>query len=210
MTTLVVVKKEHQIVIAGDSLTTFGDMRLPAQYDCSYDKIVCYQDTYIALCGSAAHQLVFHNLLTHQKKDLDFSSKSAIFETFRQLHPILKEKHFLNPKEEEDDPYESSHLSALIANSRGIFGVYSLREVFEFQRFWAAGSGREFSLGAMHAVYDRPELNAEAIARAGIEAGTTFDRNSALPMTHYVIPYTATAEASTDIPNKPRSRRKTR
>jgi ATP-dependent HslUV protease, peptidase subunit HslV len=185
MTTLVVVKKNDQLVIAGDALTTFGDMRLPAAYDSSYDKIVQYQDTYIGLCGSAAHQLVFHNLLTHHKKELDFSGKAAIFETFRLLHPILKEKHFLNPKEEEDDPYESSHLSALIANPRGIFGVYSMREVFEFQRFWAAGSGHEFALGAMHALYDNDAMDAKTIAEAGILAGTTFDRNSDLPMTLY-------------------------
>src|SRR5688572_24889005 len=127
MTTLVVVKKSGKVVIAGDSLTTIGDMRLTAAYDHSYDKIVRYHDTYIALCGSAAHQLVFHNLLSTHKKLLSFTNKEAIFETFRQLHPILKEKHFLNPKEEDDDPYESSQLSALIAHSHGIFGVYSMR-----------------------------------------------------------------------------------
>ncbi|MES2205367.1 MAG: MFS transporter [Pseudomonadota bacterium] len=204
MTTLVVVKKEHQIVIAGDSLTTFGDMRLPAEYDRSYDKIVQYQDTYIALCGSAAHQLVFHNLLAHQKKSLNFSNKALIFETFRQLHPILKEKHFLNPKEDEDDPYESSQLSALVANPHGIFGVYSMREVFEFERFWAAGSGREFALGAMHAVYSTPSFDAQAIADAGIAAGTMFDRNSALPMTRYTISLSKDNEdISTPAENEP-------
>ena len=57
------------------------------------------------------------------------------------------------PKEEEDDPYESTQITALIANEHGIFGVYSMREVFEYTRFWAVGSGREFALGAMHALY---------------------------------------------------------
>jgi glutamyl-Q tRNA(Asp) synthetase len=71
--------------------------------------------TYIGLCGSAAHQLVFESLL-RRHDDLDFSNKFAIFETFRKLHPILKEQHFLNPKEEEDDPYESTQITALIAN----------------------------------------------------------------------------------------------
>ena len=61
-----------------------------------------------------------------------------------------KEQHFLNPKEEEDDPYESTQITALIANANGIFGVYSMREVFEYNHFWAVGSGREFALGAMH------------------------------------------------------------
>ena len=186
MTTLVVVRKNGSVAIAADSLTTFGDTRLSAEHDRSYDKIVRYRDTYIGLCGSAAHQLVFESLLA-KHRDLDFSDKSAIFETFRELHPILKEQHFLNPKEEEDDPYESTQITALIANANGIFGVFSMREVFEYTQFWAAGSGREFALGAMHARYAQ-EADADAVARIGVEAGAKFDRNSALPMTLYTLP----------------------
>jgi ATP-dependent HslUV protease subunit HslV len=185
MTTLVVVKKADQIVIAADSLTTFGDTRLPADYDKSYDKIIHYKDSYIGLCGSAAHQLVFENLLS-KHGDLELNNKGAIFETFRKLHPILKEQHFLNPKEEDDDPYESTQITALIANPHGLFGVYSMREVFEYTQFWAAGSGREFALGAMHATYGRAK-SAEAIAKSGVEAGAMFDKNSALPMMVYTV-----------------------
>jgi len=188
MTTLVVVRKGDSVAIAADSLTTFGDTKLAALHDRTYDKIVRHRDTYIGLCGSAAHQLVFESLLA-KHGDLDFAHKSAIFETFRKLHPILKEQHFLNPKEEEDDPYESTQITALIANGNGIFGVFSMREVFEYTQFWAAGSGREFALGAMHARYTQTKT-AEAVARIGIEAGAKFDRNSALPMTLYTLPLT--------------------
>jgi ATP-dependent protease HslVU (ClpYQ) peptidase subunit len=185
MTTLVAVRKKNEIAIAADSLTTFGDTRLSAQFDKTSDKIVRYQDTYIGLCGSAAHQLVFESLLA-KHGDLDFSTKAGIFETFRKLHPILKEQHFLNPKEEEDDPYESTQITALVANEHGIFGVFSMREVFEYTRFWAVGSGREFALGAMHSQYPR-QKTAAAVAKAGIEAGATFDKNSGLPMTLYTL-----------------------
>jgi len=185
MTTLVIVRKGDDIVIAADSLTTFGDTRLAAEHDRTYDKVVHYRGTYIALCGSAAHQLVFESLLRSQQT-VEFSDKFAIFETFRKLHPILKEQHFLNPKEEEDDPYESTQITALIANKHGIFGVYSMREVFEYTQFWAAGTGREFALGAMQALYPRLPT-AEAVARAGVEAGALFDKNSALPMTLYSV-----------------------
>jgi len=34
----------------------------------------------------------------------------------------------VHPKEEEDDPYESSQITALIANPAGIFGIYSYRD----------------------------------------------------------------------------------
>ncbi len=185
MTTLVAVRKNDQIAIAADSLTTFGDTRLSAQFDRSPEKIVRHRDTYIGLCGSAAHQLVFESLLARHP-DLDFSTRAAIFETFQKLHPILKEQHFLNPKEEEDDPYESTQITALVANARGIFGVYSMREVFEYTRFWAVGSGREFALGAMHSQYPRLRT-AAAIARAGLDAGATFDKNSGLPMSLYTV-----------------------
>jgi ATP-dependent protease HslVU (ClpYQ) peptidase subunit len=185
MTTLVAVRKNDEIAIAADSLTTFGDTRLSAHYDKTPEKIVRHRDTYIGLCGSAAHQLVFESLLAKHDK-LDFSSKPAIFETFRMLHPILKEQHFLNPKEEEDDPYESTQITALVANRHGIFGVYSMREVFEYTKFWAAGSGREFALGAMWALYARLKT-AASVARAGVEAGATFDKNSGLPMTLYTL-----------------------
>jgi len=185
MTTLVIVRKGDDIAIAADSLTTFGDTRLGADHDRTYDKIIHYRGTYIGLCGSAAHQLVFESLL-RREETLDFSNKFAIFETFRKLHPILKEQHFLNPKEEEDDPYESTQMTALIANPHGIFGVYSMREVFEYTRFWAAGTGREFALGAMSALYPRLRT-AEAVARAGVEAGALFDKNSGLPMTLYTV-----------------------
>ena len=186
MTTLVVVRKNKEIAIAADSLTTFGDTRLSAYFDRAYEKIVHHRGTYIGLCGSAAHQLVFESLLA-KHEDLDFSTRRAIFETFRKLHPILKEQHFLNPKEEEDDPYESTQITALIANPRGIFGVYSMREVFEYTQFWAAGTGREFALGAMHALYSRLRT-AEAVAKAGVEAGAMFDKNSGLPLTVFTLP----------------------
>jgi ATP-dependent HslUV protease, peptidase subunit HslV len=191
MTTLVAVRKGQHAVIAADSLTTFGDTRLAASYDRGYEKIVRYKDaklgdTLVGLCGSAAHQLVFESLLTTQT-DLNFSSKAEVFETFRKLHPILKEQHFLNPKEDEDDPYESTQITALIANQHGIFGVYSMREVFEFTQFWAAGSGREFALGSMYQAYQNPACSAADVAKIGIETGAHFDKNSSLPMSLYSI-----------------------
>src|SRR6266496_5513797 len=128
----------------------------------------------------------FSSRRRHTRSLRDWSSDvcSSDLETFRKLHPTLKEQHFLNPKEEEDDPYESTQVTALVANENGIFGVYSMREVFEYTQYWAVGSGREFALGAMYAKYPRLKT-AGAIARAGIEAGATFDRNSGLPMTLY-------------------------
>ena len=185
MTTIVVVRKGDSAVIAADSLTTFGTTRLAPAYDRSPQKVVAYRESFIGVAGSAAHQLVLENLL-QRNPNLDFNGRSAIYETFRKLHPVLKEEAFLNPKEEEDDPYESSQMTVMIANPTGIFAVYSMREVFEFDRFWAIGSGRDFALGAMYSLYTKAKSPA-TVAEAGVVAGAEFDTGTALPVSLHEV-----------------------
>jgi ATP-dependent protease HslVU (ClpYQ) peptidase subunit len=185
MTTIVVVRKGDEAVIAADSLTTFGSTRLAPEYDRDPHKIVAYRDSYIGVAGSAAHQLVLENLLARNPA-LELHGKAAIYETFRKLHPLLKDEAYMNPKEEEDDPYESSQMTVMIANPSGIYAVYSMREVFEFERFWAIGSGRDFALGSMFATYPRAK-SAAAVAEAAILAGAEFDTGTALPATVHTV-----------------------
>jgi hypothetical protein len=55
------------------------------------------------VAGSAAHQLVIENLLS-RAKDLDFHGKAAIYDSFRKLHPLLKDEAFLNPGRKRTTP----------------------------------------------------------------------------------------------------------
>ncbi len=185
MSTIVIAKKDEVASIAADTLTSFGELRQHSRYEENGDKIFFDGDNYIGIVGSAAHELVMRSLLS--RCDYDFSSRESIFESLRRMHPLLKDDYFLNPKEESDDPYESSRIDALIVNRRGIFGVFSLREVFEYSRFWAIGSGGDFALGAMFALYARSDLDAEQIARGGVEAGVEFNNASAPPITSYSV-----------------------
>lgn len=183
MTTIVVVKKNGQAVIAGDTLTTFGTTRLGSAHDSAPEKILKHNGTFFGIAGSAAHQMVLESILTNHEKarDFKFNGRHEIYESFRKIHPILKEEAFLNTKEEDDDPYESSQLTAMIVNASGIFGVYSMREIFEFDRFWAIGTGRDFALGAMFAVYNS-KMTAREIAELGVKAGCEYDTATGLPM----------------------------
>jgi ATP-dependent protease HslVU (ClpYQ) peptidase subunit len=185
MTTIVVVRKGDTAVIAADTLTTFGTTRLAPSYDRHPQKITKYGDSYIGVAGSAAHQLVLENLL-ERTANLDFRGKGAIYESFRRLHPVLKDEAFLNPKEEEDDPYESSQMTVMVANPTGIYAVYSMREVFEFDRFWAIGSGRDFALGAMYTLYPKAK-SAASVAEAGVLAGAEFDTGTSTPITLHEV-----------------------
>jgi len=185
VTTLVAVKKNGMAAIAADSLTTFGDTRLGRQYKGEHDKILEINGSFIGLCGSSAHPLVISSLLP-KLEDARLGSRMEVYETFRRLHPILKEQGYLNPKEDEDDPYESSQITALIVNNTGIYGVYSYREVFDYDRFWGIGSGRNFALGAMFAAYDRCRTAAD-VAKIGVEAGAEFDTATQGPIVLHTV-----------------------
>ena len=186
MTTVCVVRKGAQVAIAADSLVTFGDTKLPHGYE-SNAKLFKVGESYFGMVGTTAHFPVLRKALTAlPKAELKLATRDEVFDTFLKLHPLLKEQFFLNPKEEDADPYESSQFTALIANRHGLFGVYSYREVFEFERFWAMGSGRSFALGAMFAGYDKLK-SARDIASLGIAAGCEFDKNSAAPVRLHTI-----------------------
>ncbi len=186
MSTISIVKKDRQICIAADTLTCFGDMQLHSEMDVNHDKIQRFGDTYMGIVGSAAHSLVVESAFNRPDFDADFSDRMAIFETFTRLHTVLKDHYFLIPKDDDEDPYESTRIDCVIANPGGIYAVYGLREVYEYQRFWSIGSGADFAMGAICALYDT-HAGAEEIARKSIEVGAQFNSATALPMTFEVI-----------------------
>lgn len=202
MSTIVVARKNKQACIAADSITSFGDTLLPADMDHASDKVIYHLGNYIGTVGSAAHQMVLESALLGMRQ-VELHSRHSIFETFRRLHPVLKESYYLKPSEDEEDPYESSRMDALLLNESGIFGIYGLREVFEYSRFWAIGSGADYALGAMHAAYDSASSAIE-IARAGINAAAKFDNASSLPMTLYSVSmdYTDTMDVDKFSPSR--------
>jgi len=186
MTTVVVARKGGTVAIAADTLVTFGDTRLAHGYEANM-KLFKVGDSWIGMAGTTAHFPVLRRALEALPPgELKLHSRDEVFETFLKLHPKLKEIFFLNTKEEDSDPYESSQFTALIANAAGIFGVYSYREVFEFDRFWGIGTGRAFALGAMYAAYDKAK-SARELAELGVRAGCEFDKNSSGPINAHTI-----------------------
>ena len=92
----------------------------------------------------------------------------------------------MNTSEDNDNTYESSQIDALIANQHGIFGMYSWREVYEYDKFWALGSGFDCAMGAMFSTYDLLETP-EQIAETAINAACEFDDSCGLPITLYSV-----------------------
>ncbi len=197
MTTIVVVKKNNEIAIAADALVTFGETRLPHGYEVN-EKIFQIGDSYIGLAGSTAHFAVLADALRNMGDEVRLNSRVEVFGTFQKLHEVLKSKYFLNPKEDDNDPYESSQITAVIANPSGIYGVYSYREVFSFDRFWGIGSGRNFALGAMYVAWGQRGTSAREVAEMGVTAGCEFDKSSALPLRVYSFPASTPGDPSTE------------
>ncbi len=190
MTTVVVVKKAGQVVMAADTMVTFGDTRLPHRFEAN-SKIFKVNGSqgisHIGMAGTVAHFPALRKAMDAlPKEELKLSSKDEVYDTFLKLHPLLKENFFLQTKEDDNDPYESMQFTVLIANASGIYGLYSYREIFEFKEFWGIGTGRGFALGAMHAAWGNAKT-AKEVAMAGINAGCEFDKNSGGPIDIYSV-----------------------
>jgi ATP-dependent HslUV protease, peptidase subunit HslV len=190
MTTLVVAKKGGQVAIAADTLVTFGDTSLSHRFEAN-SKVFKVETpaglNYVGMAGTVAHFPVLRKAMSTLPADqLLLGSRDEVFETFLKLHPVLKDSFFLQTKEDDNDPYESSQFTVVIANATGIYGLYSYREVFEFKEFWGIGSGRSFALGAMHAAWGKAKT-AREVAVAGIQAGCTFDKNSDGPVEVFTL-----------------------
>jgi ATP-dependent protease HslVU (ClpYQ) peptidase subunit len=186
MTTVVVARKGGTVAIAADTLVTFGDTRLAHGYEANL-KLFRVADSWFGMAGTTAHFPVLRRALGALPPDeLRLRTRDEVFDTFLRLHPKLKENFFLNTKEDDADPYESSQFTVLIANAEGIFGVYSYREVFEFDRYWAIGTGRAFALGAMYATFEKTR-SARELAETGVRAGCEFDKNSSGPLHAHTI-----------------------
>jgi ATP-dependent HslUV protease, peptidase subunit HslV len=202
MSSIVVVKKSGKAVIAADSLTTFGHTKFGKKYQRNPEKIHRLGSCYIGLVGDAAHSNVFENIIENHASELRFDSRKDIFETYLHLHQILKDKFHLNPSVEEDMAYQSSQIDALIANQYGIFGMFEFREVHEFEKFWAIGSGKPYALGAMYAAYDSLEDPVE-IATLGVKASCEFDNACDLPLSVYAMDLTGQSLPLTRPGNAP-------
>lgn len=186
MSVITVVRKNGVAAIAADMLSSFGTRKMSAAHNAQASKIARIGVSYIGLTGWSVHQQVLEHLFGPVSEPPAFSSTAEIFDVFLKLHPRLKQEYFLNPRGGDDEAYESSQMTLLIANQHGIFGLYSMRTVLEYERYWASGSGSDYALGAMHAVYDAM-ADALAIAEAGVRAGIEFDDGCGAPIESHSV-----------------------
>jgi ATP-dependent HslUV protease, peptidase subunit HslV len=180
MSTLVAVRKGGYAVIAADTQYSQGTIRISSSHKRNHNKIYKVHDCFVGFTGWLAMINIFESVLKKYPKNINFSSRIHIFETLLFLHRILKEEYYIDTKEKDNQPVESSQWDGMAISKGGIFAFGSYREVSEYEKYWAEGSGLRFAIGAMHSVYDRLDC-ANEIAVAGVNAAAEFDDGSSLP-----------------------------
>lgn len=187
MTTIAVVRKGGVAAIAADTLTKWGSAKESAEYVVNHEKIFPLANGFIAVTGDAVFKHIVRDYFGAQEGAPKLDNVANIFRTWNRLHADFKERYFLQPEEEKEDAVESTRVDVLLANPHGIFGVSGQRTVQEFSKFYAYGSGSDYALGALYSVYDRPDMDAEAVARHAIAAAIEFDDGTGGPIQSHTV-----------------------
>ncbi len=181
------VKKKGSMCIAADTMTISGGSRKQtAEHVSNSEKIVKWGSSYVGVAAHPIWSLVLNSYFRNEKQKPSLKSKDEIFDELLKLHTVLKEKYHLASYNDEEDSFESSRFESLIINPHGIFKTYELRSVQQFIQFAAIGSGAQYALGALQALYNRLD-SAEEIAKAALNAVIEFDDSSGLPGTFYTV-----------------------
>ncbi|MGA8164432.1 MAG: hypothetical protein WB791_05315 [Waddliaceae bacterium] len=187
MTTLAAVKKGKRLCIASDSLALFGFRKeITGIHVEDEGKIIQIGPNYVGIAGHPSWNLIFTHYFSKEKKINEWKTPDQIFDVFNLLHRDLKDLYHFSPSYSRYESFESSDLGLLIVNSHGIFEVDYLRTVRQFSQFSAMGTGEEYALGAIGAIYSILDDVAE-ITKVGIEAAIQFDKNTEGPLDIHII-----------------------
>lgn len=189
MSTIVVAQKNGRVCLGADTMSSLGSLRQRSHHVANHSKVAKVGDTYIGLTGTSASLVVLRSYFSNPERPRDFSSTDGIFETLRYAHQYLKGDYFMSAMPRNEEEYETTQFYGVAANPHGIFAIYSYRSCQQFHRFWAAGSGRDFALGAMQVAYDGVET-VEEVVRAGLHAAAEFDGGTAGPYEIYSMDMT--------------------
>lgn len=187
MTTIAAAKKGKKICIGCDSLTLFGHRKEKIeQLSNQTDKIIKHKSMYLGCSGAAVWNEILADYFKKLKIEYGFDDVEAIYLEMLKLHKKLKENYFLTPQQGNSDIFESSEFLLLLINQSGIFEIDWMRNVREYSQIAAIGTGDEYALGAMRAVYDQ-EKDPKIIVKKGLEAAARFDQKTELPAFYHVI-----------------------
>lgn len=176
MSIVVGVAKEGRAVMAADTQRSFGAEIVPPDNQAA-TKIRRIGRSLLGRSGWGVYDNILDDLL-EQREEPELGGTSQIFRFFNDLWRVLHARYaFVNDQaKHRNSPFGDLGGSFLVANRNGIFYVAPNLGVTRFDKYYAIGSGADYSLGAMHQLYDR-ESDPRSIARAAAETATAFNAN---------------------------------
>ena len=175
MSIALAIEKNGELIVAADTLTSFGNTRVPPALHAA-QKVRPVGTSFLATTGWGLYDNILDDVLA-KRKNIKFGSREQIFDFFLRLWGDLHKKYsFVNDQidEKEAGPFGNLDSTFIVAGKAGIFYVGPDMSVTPVKSYFAIGSGAQFALGAMNALYDS-KLGAEAIARRAVEAAIAFD-----------------------------------
>ena len=175
MSIALAIEKNGELIVAADTLTSFGHTKVPPVLHAA-DKVRRVGASFLATTGWGLYENILDDVIA-RRKNVRLGSREQIFEFFLRLWGDLHKKYsFVNDQidEKEAGPFGNLDSTFLIAGRAGIFYVGPDMSVTRVKHYFAIGSGAQFALGALSALYDS-KLDAEAMARRAIEAAIAFD-----------------------------------
>ena len=174
MSIVVAVAKQGPTVMAADTQSNFGAEVLPPD-NLTTIKLRRIGGSLLGRAGWGVYDNILVDLLERgETPDLDDAGR--IFRFFTDLWKVLHKRYaFVNDQaKRKDSPFVDLGGSFVIANRNGIFYVASNLGVTRFEKYYAIGAGADYSLGALHQIYDR-EGDAGQVARAAVRTAIAFN-----------------------------------
>jgi hypothetical protein len=125
--------------------------------------------------GWGVYDNILEDLLARTDEP-DLGDRLAVFRFFTRLWGVLhKDYAFVNDQaKRKDSPFGDLGGSFLVAGPGGIFYTSSNLGVTQFHQYFAIGSGADYSLGALHSLYDTDD-DAPTLAHKAVETAIAFN-----------------------------------
>ncbi len=158
MSIILAIRKDHRLVMAADTLTSFGDSGSVPQDNARASKIGRIGDSLVGGAGWAVYDDILADFLSTRPTP-DLSSSRKIFSFFLEFWRSLRDSYtFVNDQAvSRETPFSDLDSTFLIANAGGIFTVASDLGVTPLNRYYAIGSGAEYAMGVLYTMYERSE-----------------------------------------------------
>ncbi|MDH3694680.1 MAG: hypothetical protein OER96_08935 [Gammaproteobacteria bacterium] len=174
MSIALAVRKNNKIVLATDSLTTFGSLKVDAPNFVT-TKVMKHSGSLITGTGWSKYDDILDDYLA-TKKSAKLDSPRVIFNFFHELWTEMHKRYsFVNDQsDDKESPFGSLDSSFLVVNGAGIFHISSNMSITKFEQYIAIGSGQDYALGVLFALYSS-RASAETVAKNAVLAAINFD-----------------------------------